>query len=250
MNNTYLFISDIHLGLKSKEAEKQKEDLLVKFLRFAKDNCSELFILGDLFDYWFEYKRVYQKGFYKTLAALKEITENGVKIHYIIGNHDFMHKDFFVEEIGAKLYENDIITVLNGSKFYLAHGDGLVKNDIGYIILKKILRNKFIQKIYSLIHPDLGIALARNTSKSSRDYTARKDYGEEDGLYIFAKQKIDEGFDYVLLGHRHRRYFKEYKNGFYINLGSWLDAPCYGIFKDNKFEIIDCKAKADPFERN
>jgi len=239
VNNTYLFISDIHLGLKSKEEEKQKEDLLVKFLRFAKDNCSELFILGDLFDYWFEYKRVYQKGFYKTLAALKEITENGVKIHYIIGNHDFMHLDFFEKEIGVKLYEDDISTVLNGSKFYLAHGDGLVKNDIGYKILKKILRNKFIQKMYSLIHPDLGITLASRTSKSSRDYTSKKDYGKEDGLYTFAKQKIDEGFNYVLLGHLHRRCFREYKNGFYINLGSWLEAPCYCIYKDNKFEIIE-----------
>ena len=237
--NKYLFISDIHLGLKSKEEEKQKEDLLVKFLHFAKDNCNELFILGDLFDYWFEYRKVYQKGFFKTLTALKAITDNGVKIHYIIGNHDFMHLDFFEKEIGVKLYENEISTVLNGSKFYLAHGDGLLKNDTGYKILKKILRNKFIQKMYSLIHPDLGIALASRTSKSSRDYTSKKNFGEGDGLFAFARQKIDEGFDYVLLGHLHRRSYEQYKNGFYINLGSWLDKPCYGFFKDNKFEVID-----------
>jgi len=239
VNKTYLFISDIHLGLKSKEEEKQKEELLVKFLRFAKDNCDELFILGDLFDYWFEYKRVYQKGFFKTLTALNEITENGIKLHYLIGNHDFMHRDFFEKEIGAHLYEKDISTVLNGSKFYLAHGDGLVKNDIGYKILKKILRNKFIQKMYSIIHPDLGIALASRSSKASRNHTSKKDYGEEDGLFTFAKEKIDEGYEYVLLGHLHRRNFKKYNNGYYINLGSWLDAPCYGIFKNNKFEIIE-----------
>jgi UDP-2,3-diacylglucosamine hydrolase len=241
VNNTYLFISDIHLGLKSKEEEKQKEDLLVKFLRFAKDNCNELFILGDLFDYWFEYGRVYQKGFYRTLAALKELTDEGVKLHYIIGNHDFMHRDFFEDDIGAVLYENDISTVLNGSKFYLAHGDGLVKNDIGYKILKKILRNKFIQKMYSIIHPDLGIALASRTSKSSRHYTSKKNYGEEDGLFTFAKSKMDEGYNFVLLGHLHRRSCREYKNGLYINLGSWLDKPCYGIYQNNKFEIIDWK---------
>jgi UDP-2,3-diacylglucosamine hydrolase len=238
LNNTYLFISDIHLGLKSKEEEKQKEDLLVKFLRFAKSNCSELFILGDLFDYWFEYKRVYQKGFYKTLTALKELTENGIKVHYIIGNHDFMHRNFFEEEIGAKMYENDISTELNNEKFYLAHGDGLVKNDLGYKILKKILRNKFIQRMYSIIHPDLGIALASRTSKSSRDYTSKKDYGEKDGLFEFAKHKIDDGYDYVLLGHLHHRSLKKHNKGLYVNLGSWLDAPCYGIYKD-KFEIID-----------
>lgn len=237
--NTYLFISDVHLGLKSKDEEKQKEELLVKFLRFAKDNCKELFILGDLFDYWFEYKHVYQKGFFKTLTALKEITENGVRINYIIGNHDFMHRDFFESELGVNLYEEDISTVLNGYKFFLSHGDGLVKNDYGYKILKKILRNKFLQKMYSVIHPDVGIALASRTSKKSRDHTSRKNYGEEDGLFTFAKQKIDDGYDYVMLGHLHKRNFKDYNKGFYINLGSWLDAPCYGIFKDNKFEIIE-----------
>lgn len=237
--NTYLFISDVHLGLKSKDEEKQKEELLVKFLRFAKDNCKELFILGDLFDYWFEYKHVYQKGFFKTLTALKEITENGVRINYIIGNHDFMHRDFFESELGVNLYEEDISTVLNGYKFFLSHGDGLVKNDFGYKILKKILRNKFLQKMYSVIHPDVGIALASRTSKKSRDHTSRKNYGEEDGLFTFAKQKIDDGYDYVMLGHLHKRNFKDYNKGFYINLGSWLDAPCYGIFKDNKFEIIE-----------
>jgi UDP-2,3-diacylglucosamine hydrolase len=170
VNKTYLFISDIHLGLRSKDIEKQKEKLLVKFLQFAKDNCDELFILGDLFDYWFEYKYVYQKGFYRTLTALNDLTENGIIVHYLIGNHDFMHRDFFEKEVGAKLYEKHIETELNGERFYLAHGDGLVKNDLGYKILKKILRNKFIQKAYAIIHPDIGVKLASATSKSSRDY--------------------------------------------------------------------------------
>jgi UDP-2,3-diacylglucosamine hydrolase len=239
VNKTYLFISDIHLGLRSKVEEKQKENLLIKFLQFAKGNCDELFILGDLFDYWFEYKHVYQKGFFRTLSSLHDLTERGIKIHYIIGNHDFMHRDFFEKEIGVKLYEKDIETELNGSRFYLAHGDGLVKNDLGYKILKKVLRNKLVQKAYAIIHPDLGIPLASHTSKSSRDYTSKKDYGEEDGLFVFAKKKIDAGFDFVLLGHFHQRRFKQYKDGFYINLGSWLDEPCYGIYQNNKFEIID-----------
>jgi len=241
VNKTYLFISDIHLGLQSKEEEKEKEDLLVEFLKFAKENCDELFILGDLFDYWFEYKHVYQKGFFRTLTYLHSLTEKEIKLHYIIGNHDFMHRDFFEKEIGAKLYEKDIEIELNSSRFYLAHGDGLVKNDLGYKILKKILRNKLIQKVYAIIHPDLGISLASRTSKSSRDYTSKKDYGEKDGLFEFAKEKIDKGFDFVLLGHSHRRRFKQYKNGYYINLGSWLDEPCYGIYQNNKFEIVDWK---------
>ncbi|GIK21202.1 MAG: UDP-2,3-diacylglucosamine diphosphatase [Ignavibacteriota bacterium] len=240
MNKTYLFISDIHLGLQSKETETKKERLLVKFLEFAEDNCNELFIVGDLFDYWFEYKRVYQKGYFRTLTALQNLTESGIKVHYFIGNHDFFHKDFFENEIGVQLYPEAKEFVLNDKKFFIGHGDGLVKNDLGYNILKKILRNRFIQWMYGLIHPDLGIAIASRTSKSSRDYTAKKDYGEEDGLFEAAKNFIDQGNDYVLFGHLHKRCFYNYKQGTYINLGSWIDNPCYGKFTD-KFEITDWK---------
>ncbi|NWF89747.1 MAG: UDP-2,3-diacylglucosamine diphosphatase [Ignavibacteriaceae bacterium] len=241
MENTYLFISDIHLGLQSAEIEKNKERLLVQFLNSTANNCEELFILGDLFDYWFEYKHVYQKGFFRTLTALKDLSDKNVKIHYFIGNHDFMHRDFFTKEIGIQLHENPIEVELNNKKFFIGHGDGLVKNDFGYLILKKIMRNKGIQKLYSLIHPDLGIGLAKLTSKSSREYTSHKNYGEVDGLFEAAQHKIDNGFDYVIFGHLHKKIFQTYKKGNYINLGSWLDKPCYGIFKQDKFEIIDLR---------
>lgn len=241
MNKVYFFISDIHLGLQKKNIEEQKERLLVKFLYFAKENCNELFIVGDLFDYWFEYKRVYQKGFFRTFTALQDLTENGIKVHYFIGNHDFMHSTFFKDEIGVILYEDALTASLNGKKFFIAHGDGLVKNDYGYLILKKILRNKILQKFYSWIHPDIGVSLASRTSKSSREYTGKKDYGEDDGLFDAAKSKIDQGYDYVLFGHLHQRMFKEYKQGYYANLGSWLDNPCYGVFQNNSFEIVDWK---------
>lgn len=236
MNKTYLFISDIHLGLQSKEIENKKERLLVEFLKFAKDNCDELFIVGDLFDYWFEYKHVYQKGYFRTLTALQDLTEKGIVVHYFIGNHDFFHKDFFEKEIGVILYHDGKQFILNGKKFFIGHGDGLVKNDLGYNILKKILRNKVIQFLYGLIHPDLGVGLAKHTSKSSRDYTAKKDYGEEDGLMDAARLKIDEGNEFVIFGHLHKKCFEKYNNGTYINLGSWITNPCYGVFTD-RFEI-------------
>ena len=240
MKKTYFFISDIHLGLQSREVEKEKERLLVKFLDYARTSCDELFIIGDLFDYWFEYKRVIQKGFIKTLAALAEFADSGKKVHYVIGNHDFLHRDFFEKEIGVKLYHHPIDVLLNDKRFFMAHGDGLVKNDLGYKILKKILRNKYLQKIYSLVHPDLGIKIASSTSKTSRDYTANKNYGKVDGLFETAKLKIDSGFDFVIFGHSHLRTFEKYKSGSYINLGSWLDKPCYGKFSET-FEIIDWK---------
>lgn len=239
MNSNFLFISDIHLGLSEKAEEERKERLLVKFLCYAKDNCSELFIAGDLFDYWFEYKRVYQKGFFRTLTALQDLTESGVKVHYFIGNHDFLHRNFFIDEIGVQLYEAPAAFELNGKRFFIGHGDGMVENDTGYLILKKILRNPFLQKMYSIIHPDIGVTVASSTSRKSRGHTAKKNYGELDGLFEAAKKKIDEGYEYVLFGHLHQRIFQQYKNGYYINLGSWLDKPCYGILREDKFEIVD-----------
>jgi UDP-2,3-diacylglucosamine hydrolase len=239
VSKQYLFISDIHLGLQSKEVEEEKEKLLVKFFEFAESNCDELFIVGDLFDYWFEYKRVYQKGYFRTLTALKNLTDKGIKVHYFIGNHDFLHRDFFEKEIGAIMYRDAIKFSLNEKKFFIGHGDGMVQNDTGYKILKWVLRNKTTQWMYSMLHPDFGIWLASRTSKSSRDYTANKDYGEVDGLFETAKKKIDQGSDYVIFGHLHKKVFKNYNNGCYINLGSWLDEPCYGIFDKEGFKIIN-----------
>jgi UDP-2,3-diacylglucosamine hydrolase len=150
-----------------------------------------------------------------------------------------MHRDFFAAEIGCKMYEDGVERVIEGKKFFIAHGDGLIKNDYGYNILKKILRNKTLQEVYSWVHPDIGVSLASKSSKTSRDYTTKKDYGEADGLMDAARLKIDEGFDYVLFGHLHQKRFELYHNGCYINLGSWLDQPCYGLYKDKKFEIVD-----------
>ena len=239
MDKVYFFLSDIHLGLQAKNQEIEKEKKLIAFLKFAESNCDELFIVGDLFDYWFEYRRVYQKGYYRTLTALKDLSEKNVRFHYFIGNHDFLHRNFFKEEFGAIMYTDSLSVELNGKKFFIAHGDGMVSNDTGYNILKWIFRNKFFQWVYSLLHPDLGIAIASKTSKSSRSYTDKKNYGEVDGLFETAKKKLDEGFDYVLFGHLHKRIWEVYKHGNYINLGSWIDKPCYGVFRNNKFEIID-----------
>ncbi len=241
MEKAIYFVSDLHFGVQSSEEEKIKERKFVKFLKHAQKDASELYIVGDLFDYWFEYRRVIQKGYFRTLTALQDLTEAGVKLHYLIGNHDFLHRDFFEKEIGVKLYPNYITREIDGKKFFIAHGDGLVKNDFGYKILKSILRNNLLQKAYSFLHPDFGIWLASLTSKGSRGYTDNKYYaqGDGDGLYEKAVALIDNGYDYVIFGHSHIRKFEKHKNGFYINLGSWLDKPCYGKFFQSKFDIFE-----------
>lgn len=239
MENITYFISDIHLGLSSKEKEAIKEEKLLYFLDSINFSGTNLFILGDLFDYWFEYREVIQKGNFRLFTKLKELTDNKVTIKYLIGNHDFLHRNFFQDYLGVEVIATEVEVSINKKRFFLGHGDGLVKNDLGYKILKSILRNKFIQMIYSLIHPDFGIWLAKNTSKKSRDFTNEKNYGEIDGLLETAKIKIDNGFDYVIFGHSHKREITKYKEGYYINLGAWLDQPCYGRFKENKFDIIN-----------
>lgn len=236
MSDRIYFISDLHFGLEEKERENVKEGTAVEFLDSLND-AERLVILGDLFDYWFEYKRVMQKGYYRFFCALKRLSERGVKIDYIIGNHDFLHRDFFTKEFGAQLYEDAYEAEFFGKRFFMAHGDGLLPNDVGYKILKSVLRNKFIQKLYSLVHPDLGIKIAQSSSKKSRNYTSKKNYGEKNALLEFAKKKIDNGYDYVVLGHSHVREEVKYKDGLYVNLGSWLEKPYYGIFDGEKFEV-------------
>ncbi|MCW8850147.1 MAG: UDP-2,3-diacylglucosamine diphosphatase [Melioribacteraceae bacterium] len=235
------FVSDLHFGLLEKEQEDLRERNFVEFLKFCNNKADKLFILGDLFDYWFEYKSVVQKGYFRTFTELQNLVESNVEVHYFIGNHDFMHRDFFEKEIGVILHHNAIDIKLEGKRFFIGHGDGLVKNDLGYKILKKILRNKLIQKLYSLFHPDFGIWLARSSSKKSRDYTTEKSYGELDGLFETAKYKIDNGFDFVLFGHSHIRKNEFYNNGQYINLGTWLTNPCYAKYENDKLEIFDWK---------
>lgn len=236
---TSFFISDLHFGLLNNNEENIRERKFVEFLEYCVGNTDQLFILGDLFDYWFEYKRVIQKGYFRTFTALQNLVEAGIKVHYFIGNHDFMHRDFFEKEIGVILHHNTFKTEIDGKKLFLGHGDGLVDNDYGYLILKKILRNKSIQRLYSIIHPDLGIWLASSSSRKSRNYTSEKEYGEKDGLLETAKKKIDEGYDYVMFGHSHMRKSVKYKHGEYINLGTWLSEPCYAKFNNGLIEIVD-----------
>ena len=241
MKENYYFISDLHFGLLNHEDESERELKFVAFLYSIQDSAKEIYILGDLFDYWFEYKRVIQKGYFRTFTALNDLVKSGTKIHYLIGNHDFMHRDFFEKEIGVQLHKAEIETEIDGKRFYLAHGDGLVKNDYGYLILKKVFRSKIAQNLYSLIHPNLGIKIAKGTSKSSRDYTGNKNYGETDGLFEFAKSKFELGFDLVILGHSHQKRIEKYNNKIYANLGTWLEKPMYGIYENGKFDIKDWK---------
>lgn len=231
------FISDVHLGYYSKEKNWQIEKMLISLLDIISKKAKVLVIVGDLFDFWFDYKTVIPKDFFRVVNKFDELLAHNVEIIYLIGNHDFGHYRFFEQDLGIKIFKEDIEETFFGKKFYISHGDGKIKKDWGYKLLKYILRNKFSGTLYRFIHPDIGISLAQKSSRKSRGYTEERKSKDFDSLFEFAKIKIEQGYDYVVMGHSHRQEQRRHKNGMYINLGDWLTKPVVGIFDGNEFLI-------------
>ncbi len=231
------FVSDIHFGFRKRSEDRVVEQ---KFVSLLKNILPEdtLVIVGDLFDYWFDYRKVIPAPFFNVLTALDSLSKSGSKIIYLIGNHDFGHYRFFRDELNIEPIETDLTIEFYGKKFYLSHGDGKSYNDFGYKIIKIFMRNKFLQSLYRFVHPDFGIWLASGSSRKSRHYTETKDYSKRDGMKDFAFKKIDEGYDFVIMGHRHKLYEVSYKHGKYINLGEWIKNPHYGIFDGEEFRML------------
>ncbi len=221
------FLSDVHLGLGSKEEERAKEDRLVSFLAAILPTTEKLFIVGDLFDFWFEYRTVIPRGFHRTLTAIEQFTAQGIPVQYLVGNHDCWMGDFFSGELKVSVHSEPYETIVGGKRIFLHHGDGLALNDLGYRMIRPVLRNRFNVWLFRWLHPDIGVRLARGSSRTSRDYTANKDYGEEDGMIRFATEKIRNGVDIVIMGHRHQARYLEIEQGAYLNLGDWITQNTY-----------------------
>lgn len=251
-NKKYYFFSDVHLGLKSKEEERLKETRVVNFLDSVKTDAEKIYIVGDLFDCWVEYRRVVPKGYYRLLAKLNELVELGIEINFLSGNHDFWLNTYLRDDVGLKISNEPLIFGKDNKSFFVAHGDGLAKGDTGYKIIKKILRSPVNQFLYSLIHPDIGIMLAQGSSRTSRVHTEDSAKGKDiakgkdgekgiDSMKNFAVKKIEEGFDYVVMGHHHKPQKIEISrpggNGFYITLGDWIKNDSYGVFENGNFEL-------------
>jgi UDP-2,3-diacylglucosamine hydrolase len=229
------FISDVHLGHDERSSDRQREKLFTDFLDKIKDDCEVLYLVGDIFDYWFEYKTVIPKIYVRSLAALANFAESGKKIEYLMGNHDFGHLLFFEEELGIKIIKTDIEREHNGKRFYISHGDGKAYNDQLYLVLRKLLRNRFALWLFGKLHPDFGIKLALGSSRKSRKYTIQKD---SDGMRDFARGKIEkEHYDYVIMGHRHIAEITPFDGGKYVNIGEWLKSPTFGRFDGKEMYI-------------
>jgi len=231
------FLSDVHLGLGTREEERAKEDRLLAFLDASRQAAEELIILGDLFDLWFEYRTVIPKGFHRTLAAIQRYTDEGIPVKFLTGNHDFWVGDFFETELGVTVLRDPTEISVQGKRVYLHHGDGLGTNDPGYRFIKPILRSRLSITLYRWLHPDIGVSIARGSSRSSRAYTSAKDFGEDKGMIAHATEKIRAGADVVVMGHCHVPTLQSIDNGIYVNLGDWITYNSYGVMTGGTMQL-------------
>ena len=240
-NQKIYFISDFHLGVPNHKESREREDLIVKWLDEIKSDAAELYLLGDIFDFWFEYKTVIPKGFVRFQGKLAELSDSGITIHFITGNHDLWMKDYFLEEFNIPVYFNPITVELSGKRFYLGHGDGLGPEKFGAKFINKLFKNSIAQWTFSLIHPSIGVRLGQYFSKKSRYADSNESFKGEDGefLIIFAKQMLQrEHYDFFIFGHRHiPTDLKLNENSRYINLGDWINNCTYAVFDGTNLEL-------------
>jgi UDP-2,3-diacylglucosamine hydrolase len=231
MEQRICFFGDVHLGYGSAAEQQHRTTLLCEFLRALPGYYTHVVILGDLFDYWFDYRTVIPKGFWEVLAALAGLRRHGVTVDYVIGNHDFGHWRFFREELGIEPLGTDIERCWHGKRFYIAHGDGKIPGDWGYALLRSVLRNPLAQSLYRWLHPDVGISLARWVSHGSRRYAGPSAERLSYALESFAAERIRQGYDVVVLGHSHIPVLKPLETGWYANPGGWLvEDPLFVAF--------------------
>lgn len=235
-NKKIYFLSDFHLGAPDYEKSLLREKKILAFLNSIQGNAEEIFILGDMFDFWYEYKKVVPKNFVRLLGKLGEISDSGIKIHFFIGNHDMWMNGYFEEELNIKVYKEPQIFEYNGKKMLIGHGDGLGPGDKGYKFLKKIFRNKFCNWLFGQLHPTWGIGLANYFSRKSREKTGEANaewLGEEnEWLVIYAKEILQkQHIDFFIFGHRHYPVDMALnEKSHYINLGDWITNFTYAVF--------------------
>jgi UDP-2,3-diacylglucosamine hydrolase len=242
------FASDFHLGIPDRESSLAREKRICKWLDEIRHDAHEVYLVGDLFDAWFEYRKVVPKGYTRFLGKLAELSDSGLKIEAFSGNHDLWMRGYFEDELGIKVHHQPVERTFNGKKFIIAHGDGLGPGDLKYKFLKNILRNSFAQWLYRRLHPDTGVSMAEWFSELGPKHTndeEKKFLGKEEWLVQFAEDKLKkEHIDYFIFGHRHIAI--EYPlpdNSLYVNLGDWIRYDSYAVFdgKDLKLQYYKTK---------
>jgi len=237
------FSSDFHLGVPNDEESLKREKKIVRWLDSIAHEAHEIYLLGDVFDFWFEYKQAIPKGFVRLQGKIAQLTDSGIKIHWFYGNHDMWIFDYIPKELGVELHKSEITKVYNGKSFFIGHGDGLGPGDKGYKLIKRIFRSKFCQWCFARLHPNFGIGLANYFSRKSRISTGTADdtfYGKEKEMLIqFCYSQLEtQHFDYFVFGHRHLPIdFELNDTSKYLNTGDWVKYFSYAEFNGEDLEL-------------
>ncbi|HKO81219.1 MAG TPA: UDP-2,3-diacylglucosamine diphosphatase, partial [Chitinophagaceae bacterium] len=261
------FLSDFHLGAPNHAASLEREKIIIQFLDEIKHNAAEIFIVGDMFDFWYEYRQVVPKGYVRLLGKLAELTDAGIPMHFFVGNHDMWMKDYFQKELNIPVYYQPKEFERNGRKFLIAHGDGLGPGDHGYKRLKKIFRNPACKWLFGILPPVMGMGLANYLSRRSRAQTGASEetfLGEErEWLITYCKDVLKQkNIDFFIFGHRHLpidyRLSPLSTQGTgaggevsrYINLGDWIRYYTYAVFDGTDLELKSFKGNENKIIRN
>ena len=242
------FASDNHLGAPNSKASWPREKKFVSFLEAIKADAQAIFLMGDLFDFWFEYKTVVPKGFTRTLGKLAELTDAGIPIYYFVGNHDLWMNGYFEEELNIPVFHNPQQLEINGTKFFIGHGDGLGPGDKGFKRMKKVFTNPVSKWFFRWLHPDLGVRLAQYLSVNNKIISGDADakfLGEdEEWLVQYCKRKLEaEHHDHFIFGHRHLPLEIDLKNNSrYTNLGDWIQYFTYAVFDGKELKLEEFKS--------
>ena len=242
MRKKVYFLADAHLGSKTHVDSIETERKLCRWLDGVKQDALAIYLLGDMFDYWYEYKYVVPKGFTRTLGKLAELSDSGVEVHFFTGNHDLWLTDYLEKECGMILHFKPHITTIQGKKFFLAHGDGLGDSSRSFRFLRRIFHSNFLRKCFSAIHPRWTIPLAHAWSNSSRENGGVTPYLGEDREYLvsFAKEKLKEDPDinYFVFGHRHVLLdLPIAEDSRVIMLGDWITLFSYAEFDGDRLQL-------------
>lgn len=249
------FASDFHLGIPDHASSLKREKLLVQWLDQVCSDATEIYLMGDVFDFWFEYKTVVPKGFTRLFGKLSDITDRGVPVYLFRGNHDIWAFDYFEKEIGIRLHREAVIREWNGKRFFLAHGDGLGPGDTGYKFLKRVFEFRPNQWLFRWLHPDLGTRLALFFSRRSRYANVARDEKQitsagsidlsKERLFTFAQDylKTDPAIAYFIFGHRHvPAILPLNEKSRFVNLGDWITNFSYAVFDGQELQLMTYKS--------
>jgi UDP-2,3-diacylglucosamine hydrolase len=240
----HYFASDFHLGAQAALSSEQRERKIVHWLEEVSQDAAAIYLLGDVFDFWFEYKKVIPRGFTRILGKLAAIIDKGIPVYFFPGNHDMWVFDYLPAEIGISIVRGPLLLELEGKRLYMCHGDGLGPGDYSYKVLKKIFASSMAQFLFSFLHPSLGMGIAHAWSKRSRaaqGNTEQYQGKEKEWLYAYSEACLqkDPSIDYFVFGHRHLPLDLLLSNGKsrYYNLGEWLTQQTYGVYHEGVFEL-------------